>query len=52
MLFRSVDNCRALVTAGADFIAVSAGVWAHPDGTAEAVRLFNAEISAGLKERR
>ena len=47
----TVDNCRTLVTAGADFIAVSAGVWAHPDGTAEAVRRFNAEIAAGLKER-
>src|SRR5260370_1337730 len=34
----TVDNCRALVAAGADFIAVSAGVWAYPDGPAEAVR--------------
>ena len=47
----TVDNCRALVAAGADFIAVSAGVWAYPDGPAEAVRRFNAEIAAGLKSR-
>jgi thiamine-phosphate pyrophosphorylase len=47
----TVDNCRALVTAGADFIAVSAGVWAYPDGPAEAVRRFNAEIAVGLAER-
>ena len=44
-------NCRPLVTAGADFIAVSAGVWAYPDGPAAAVAAFNAEIEAGLAER-
>jgi thiamine-phosphate pyrophosphorylase len=47
----TADNCRPLVAAGADFIAVSAGVWAHPDGPAAAVRGFNAEIAAGLAER-
>ncbi len=47
----TVDNCRPLVAAGADFIAVSAGVWAYPEGPAEAVRRFNAEIEAGLKAR-
>src|SRR5580698_8493501 len=41
-------NCRPLVTAGADLIAVSAGVWAHPDGPAAAVRAFGAEIASGL----
>jgi thiamine-phosphate pyrophosphorylase len=45
------SNCRALVTAGADFIATSSGVWAHPDGPRAAVAAFNAEIAAGLKER-
>jgi thiamine-phosphate pyrophosphorylase len=35
------DNGRALVEAGADFLAVSAGVWDHPDGAAAAVRRFN-----------
>ena len=33
-------NARPLVQAGADFLAVSAGVWAHPDGEAAAVRAF------------
>ena len=45
------ENCGALVSAGADFIAVSAGVWAHPGGPAEAVRAFNAAIERGLAER-
>jgi len=44
-------NCRPLVAAGADFVASSAGVWAHPQGPAAAVVAFNAEIEAGLKER-
>lgn len=34
------DNCRHLAAAGADFVAVSAGVWAHPDGPAAAVASF------------
>lgn len=37
----TVDNCRPLVEAGADFLAVSGGVWAHPDGPAAAIRAFN-----------
>jgi thiamine-phosphate pyrophosphorylase len=44
-------NCRPLVAAGADFLAVSAGVWGHADGPAAAVRALNAEIAAGLAER-
>jgi len=47
----TVDNCRAIATAGADFIAVSAGVWSHPQGAAAAVSSFNAEIAAGIAER-
>lgn len=35
-------NARTLVDAGADFLAVSSGVWAHADGPAAAVRAFNA----------
>ena len=31
-------NAAPLVAAGADFLAVSAGVWAHPDGEAAAVQ--------------
>ncbi|HEY7608884.1 MAG TPA: thiamine phosphate synthase [Alphaproteobacteria bacterium] len=38
----TVENCRVLVEAGADFLAVISGVWNHPAGPAEAVRRFNA----------
>lgn len=34
------ENGRVLVEAGADFLAVSAAVWAHADGPAAAVRAF------------
>lgn len=37
-------NCSALVAAGADFLAVSAGVWAHPDGAAAGVRAMLAAM--------
>lgn len=37
----TIANAEPLVRAGADFIAVSAGVWAHADGPKEAVRRFN-----------
>jgi len=47
----TAENCRALVAAGADFIAVSAGVWAHPQGAAAAVAAFNAGIAAGMTAR-
>jgi len=33
-------NCRPLVAAGADFLAVIAAVWNHPDGPGAAVRAF------------
>jgi thiamine-phosphate pyrophosphorylase len=36
----TTDNCAPLVEAGADFLAVSAGVWAHPQGPAAAVAAF------------
>jgi thiamine-phosphate pyrophosphorylase len=38
----TVANARPLVEAGADFLAVSAGVWNHDQGPAAAVRAFNA----------
>lgn len=38
----TIENAEPLVRAGADFIAVSAGVWTHPDGPAAAVASFNA----------
>jgi thiamine-phosphate pyrophosphorylase len=40
------ENCRPLVQAGADFLAVVGAVWAHPDGPAAGVRAMNAAISA------
>jgi thiamine-phosphate pyrophosphorylase len=38
----TVENAPPLVAAGADFLAVSAGIWAYKDGPAAAVRAFNA----------
>lgn len=37
----NVENAEPLVRAGADFLAVSAGVWAHPQGPRAAVAAFN-----------
>lgn len=42
----TVDNAAPLVEAGADFLAVSGGVWKHPDGPAAAVKAFNALCTA------
>lgn len=36
-----VENGEALARAGADFLAVSAGVWAYPEGPRAAVAAFN-----------
>jgi len=38
----TIANAPALIEAGADFLAVSSGVWEHPDGAEAAVRAFNA----------
>lgn len=38
----TVENAEPLVRAGADFLAVSAGVWAYPEGPRAAVATFNA----------
>jgi thiamine-phosphate pyrophosphorylase len=35
------DNARELAEAGADFLAVSSGVWDHPEGPAVAVKRLN-----------
>jgi len=43
----TVDNAGPLIAARADFIAVSAGVWQHPDGPVAAVAAFNALCAAG-----
>ena len=39
------DNAKPLIDAGADFLAVSSGVWNHPEGPAEAVKAFNALLA-------
>ncbi|WP_300304638.1 thiamine phosphate synthase [Ferrovibrio sp.] len=41
----TVENCPPLIEAGADFLAVSAGVWRHPEGPAAAVAAFNRAIA-------
>ena len=38
----TVDNAMPLIEAGADFLAVSSGVWDFPAGPAAAVQAFNA----------
>jgi thiamine-phosphate pyrophosphorylase len=37
----TVDNAAPLIEAGADFLAVSGGVWAHPAGPRAAIAAFN-----------
>ena len=41
----TAENCIPLIEAGADFLAVSAGIWKHPDGPAAAVKAFHAAIA-------
>jgi thiamine-phosphate pyrophosphorylase len=43
-----VHNCRRLIEAGADFLAVSSGVWDFPEGPAAAVKAFNALLGSGV----
>jgi thiamine-phosphate pyrophosphorylase len=47
----TAENARGLAKAGADFLAVSGGVWNAAEGPREAVRRLNAEIAAGVAER-
>jgi thiamine-phosphate pyrophosphorylase len=42
----TVDNAAPLVTAGADFLAVSSGVWDYADGAPAAVAAFNALLDS------
>jgi thiamine-phosphate pyrophosphorylase len=37
----TIENAERLVRAGADFLAVSAGVWSNPNGAAAAIGGFN-----------
>jgi thiamine-phosphate pyrophosphorylase len=41
----TVENCRPLISAGADFLAVCSGVWDFPAGPAAAVAAFNSMIA-------
>ena len=43
----TLDNARPLIQAGADFLAVSGGVWNHPLGPATAVAGFNQLFKEG-----
>lgn len=36
-----IENCKPLIEAGADFLAVSSGVWDFADGPTAAVEAFN-----------
>lgn len=47
----TVATARELARAGADFLAVSGGVWNDVQGPAAAVAAFNAEIATGVAER-
>jgi thiamine-phosphate pyrophosphorylase len=42
----TVENCRTLSGAGADFVAVSSGVWDHPHGPTAAVAAFVKALAA------
>jgi thiamine-phosphate pyrophosphorylase len=44
-----VGNCRALIAAGAHYLAVSRGVWGFPRGAAAAVELFCQEMTNGCR---
>ena len=41
----TAENCPPLVKAGADFLAVIAAVWDHPDGPAAGVKAINDAIA-------
>lgn len=41
----TAENCAPLVRAGADFLAVIAAVWDHPDGPAAGVKAINDAIA-------
>jgi thiamine-phosphate pyrophosphorylase len=45
------DNAGDLARAGADFVAVSAAVWKHPEGPAAAVRAFDRALTGIAGDR-
>jgi len=42
----TVDNCRPVIAAGADFLAVAGGVWNYEHGPKAAVTAFNEIMSS------
>ena len=44
-------NCGPVVGAGADFIAVISAIWDHANGTAAAVKAFDAAIDTAFEKR-
>ena len=44
----TAETAGALARAGADFVAVSAAVWRHPEGPAAGVRALNAALATAL----
>lgn len=44
----TADTAAMLAAAGADFVAVSGGVWSHPNGPAAAVKAINAALNAPM----
>lgn len=48
----TLENAAPLISAGADFIAVSNGVWNHNDGPAAAVAMFNRVIDEAMTTSR
>ena len=47
----TVDNCRPLIAAGADFLSVVAGIWDFREGPAAAVKAFNEILETVAAER-
>jgi len=47
----TVETAAGLAAAGADFLAVSAGVWRYGEGPAAAVKAFVGEIAKGVAAR-
>jgi thiamine-phosphate pyrophosphorylase len=47
----TVENAGPLIEAGADFLAVSAGVWNYPQGPAAATKAFQALFASAMDAR-
>ncbi len=47
----TLDNAAPLITAGADFLAVSAGVWTYKDGPVAAVEAFDRLLATAHARR-